>query len=129
MVFSQRFKVVLGVVSCAIVMGGLACSSSRTTADNDVRSQRDIAKVQNEVTPYRALKSRFEMRKGVTLLDFVSNTLRPAIAEYDSMIRDSDEYKNKNYGGLQKMLIREGAGVAVRIDEGNYFFNVGYNNG
>lgn len=81
------------------------------------------------VTPFTGLSIQLQMQPGQTYLGFMLNKVNPALNTFDSVIRQDPAYIDKRYQQLQQDLIQKHAGVAIRIDSNNYFFNVGYNNG
>jgi hypothetical protein len=81
------------------------------------------------VTPFTGLSIQLQMQPGQSYLGFMLNTVNPALNTFDSVIRQDPAYIATNYKQLQRDLIAKKAGVAIRIDSNNYFFNVGYNNG
>ena len=82
-----------------------------------------------DVTPFTGLSIQLQMQPGQSYLGFMLNTVNPALNTFDNVIRQDPAYIAKNYKQLQLDLIAKKAGVAIRIDSNNYFFNVGYNNG
>jgi hypothetical protein len=84
---------------------------------------------QQAVTPFTGLSIQLQMQPGQTYLAFMMSKVKPALDTFDSVIRQDPAYAAKHYQQLQQDLIQKHAGVAIRIDSNNYFFNVGYNNG
>src|ERR1035437_1526611 len=82
-----------------------------------------------DVTPFTGLSTQLQVQPGQSYLGFMLNTVNPALNTFDNVIRHDPAYIAKNYKQLQLDLIAKKAGVAIRIDSNNYFFNVGYNNG
>ncbi|MGZ3659269.1 MAG: hypothetical protein ACXVCK_04190 [Bdellovibrionota bacterium] len=87
------------------------------------------AAVQKDTTPFKQLRSQLELRAGQTYLSFMVNQVKPALDSYKDEIADEAEKNPKQFKKWQADLIEAGAGVAIRIDDKNYFFNVGYGSG
>lgn len=84
---------------------------------------------QSVVTDYEELQKRFVLRSGQTYLAFMKKEVKPALDSFQEVIENDPASRARNYRQLQKNLIAQGAGVAVRIDDKNYIFNIGYLNG
>ena len=84
---------------------------------------------QPNVTPYNWLSVQLQMQPGQSYLGFMLSTVNPALNTFDSVIRQDRLTTSQRIRQLQVDLITQKAGVAIRIDSNNYFFNVGYNNG
>jgi hypothetical protein len=116
-------------LSSILVLTLMSCSTGTV--------ERTTASVHTVTTPYADLTSRLEIKPGQTYLSFMKTQVKPALDAFDPILRAEAKAKPNQYSDWQTDLINgnpdtqvpKGTGVAVRIDEKNYFFNVGYNNG
>ncbi|MBS1984930.1 MAG: hypothetical protein JST16_12245 [Bdellovibrionales bacterium] len=98
------------------------CASSK----NSVQSGREVAAIQSSVVPFENLNARKVLTPGKTFLAFMRDELKPAMdAQYQANKEVQAKYPSQ-YSKWQSVLIQSGTGVAVRIDNNNYYFNVGY---
>src|SRR5271170_2684084 len=92
-------------------------------------SQSTYASNQPGVTPFNAIRTRLELTSGQTYLAFMRAQVKPGLDAYKGVIEADPANQARNYRQLQVNLVAEGAGVAIRIDEQNYIFNIGYLDG
>ena len=114
---SAEGKIPLKSMLLSILVSHLICASANAQAPLP------------DVTPFTGLSVQLQMQPGQSYLGFMLNTVNPALNTFDKVIRQDPAYVAKNYKQLQLDLIAKKAGVAIRIDSNNYFFNIGYNNG
>lgn len=92
-------------------------------------SQISFAASQPIVTAYGELQKKLVLQSGQTYLAFMQKQVKPALDSFEEVILNDPAMQAKNYRQLQKNLIAQGAGVAIRIDSQNYIFNIGYLDG
>jgi hypothetical protein len=118
----------------ALLAGGLfvvACASTQTqdTAQTDVGATRHISRSQSETTPFEHIKKKFTMHKGPTYLGFIQDEVFPAQKSFIDVYDEEEKQFPKKFLKWQTDWLASGDGTAVRIDDDNYFFNLGYRDG
>jgi len=112
------------------VFGAVGCTSTAPTPTqttlNSVESGREISAEQKFTVPFENLDIGLTLKPGKTFLAFMQEELKPSIDSQYAEIKRVQSRFPKQYSTWQKELIKTGTGVAVRIDENNYFFNVAY---
>lgn len=117
-----RMKMALSAVTALALAAQTGCSTETT--------QRSIAATHSDTTPYSAFrKAQLQMKSGESYLDFMQEKVQPAIKLFQDAIKTEEAKNPKQYSKWQTDLIAQGAGVAIRINAKNYFFNVGYGDG
>lgn len=94
-----------------------------------VLAQPVFAARQSAVTPFEDLSTQLTLKAGQTYLGFMKKKVKPALDAFEATIQNDPAMQAGNWSLLQKNLIAQGAGVAIRIDDNNYIFNVGYLDG
>lgn len=87
------------------------------------------AAVQKDTTSYDTFRTQLQLKPGQTYLSMMINEVKPALDGFKNDIDEEAQNFPKQYRKWQTDLISQGAGVAIRIDSKNYFFNVGYGDG
>lgn len=112
-----------------VLAAALSACASTQTQENTATVNRDVARVQAETTPYDHLKTRLTMKAGPTFLGFMQDVMKPAMDKYMPRLDEVEAKYPKQYSKWQEIWLDAGDGVAVRIDDNNYYFNIGYRDG
>src|SRR5580658_615166 len=90
-----------------------------------------MAAEHTDVAQFKDFQIKLDMKQyeGYTLSGFVREVVKPKLDSLQPQIdKEAKEFPGK-FGKWQTDLIKDGAGVAIRLDDANYFFNVGYADG
>lgn len=125
-------KVILSLVAFLSLWGCATHAPEHAGHQMDAMTsgpERDIAAKHEEVTPYEDLKTQLEMKPGTTYLGFMLKHVNPELNKFQTAIEAEEKKFPRQYSKWQTDLIKNGEGVAIRIDKHNYIFNIGYRDG
>jgi hypothetical protein len=104
-------------------------STLTLTALTAVLPLSSFGALQKDTVPYNHFRAQISMQAGQPYLTMMISQVKPGLDAFKGDIdQEASQFPNQ-YRKWQTDLVAAGAGVAIRIDEHNYFFNVGYGDG
>jgi len=115
----------------AVLFALSSCASVDHSAETSpsVQGNRDIARVQAKATKYEHLQTQLEMKPGTTFLAFTLDEIIPAGNKFMPELDRVEKRYPRQFNKWQEEWLKDGTGVAIRIDENNYYFHLGYRDG